>query len=254
MLHAKPHRALLRPARTILVPAFGCVLHALWASAASAQLANASTAALGMGDNYTAAAWGYAAVAWNPALLAASANTPGAMTLLTARAGSAFGPITLGDLAAYADERVPGDVKRTWRERVSADGAQRGSGHADLTLGAAQIGRFGFQATTSLRSTADLPPDVVRLVLFGNVDDDGVPATLDVSGAALDVVVYSTAAFAYGHAFTLERNARLMIGAAATVTRGHILVTSSGSNGSASDGSTSTSRWSPPCSIPTVSS
>ena len=235
MLQAKPHRALLRPARTILVLASGCVLHVLCPATVSAQLASASTAALAMGDNYTAAAWGYAAVAWNPALLAASANTPGAMTLLTGRAGSAFGPITLGDLAAYADERVPDDVKRTWLERVSADGAQRGSGRADLTLGAAQIGRFGFQATTSLRSTADLPPDVVRLVLFGNVDSDGAAATLDVADAALDVVVYSTAAFAYGHAFTLEHDARLMIGAAATITRGHVLVTSSGSSGGAQE-------------------
>ncbi len=200
---------------------------------ASAQLPNGSTAALGMGHNFTAAARGYGAVAWNPALLAASGNSAASMTLLTGLSGVGIGPIGLDDIADYSDTLVPDAVKQEWLARVPAGGGERGTINADLTWGAAQIGRFGFQATSSLRTVADLSRDVLQLVLFGNVDGNGDPATLDFAGSTLDLAGYTTLAFGYAHPFQVAPDARLLIGLTGKYTIGHILVSGDDSQGSA---------------------
>src|SRR5690606_15207896 len=119
---------------------------------------------------FTAAARGYGALAWNPALLASSQNLYASMTLLTTMGGARIGPIELSDIADYTDRLVPDDVKQDWLGRVAPGGSERGTVDADLTWGAAQIGRFGLQVTSSVRTTADLSRDVLQLILFGNVD------------------------------------------------------------------------------------
>ena len=201
---------------------------------ATAQLPSASTAALGLGQNFTAAARGYGAMAWNPALLAAANNGPASMTLLTGAAGAGLGPISLSDLAEYADRVVPAGVKTEWLTRVSVEGAERGTADADATWAAAQIGRFGFQASSSVRTLADLSHDVLQLFLFGNVDDAGNPATLDFTGSRLDVAAFSTAALGFAQPLQLGADARLLVGVTGKYTLGHVLVTSADSRGAGS--------------------
>lgn len=203
---------------------------------AGAQLPNASTSALGLGQNFTAAARGYGAMAWNPALLAARSNNAASMTLLTGAAGAGLGPIELSDLSNYADELVPEPVKTEWLARVGPDGAERGTADADATWAAAQIGRFGVQVSSSVRTLADLSHDVLQLFLFGNVDDSGNPATLDFAGSRLDIAVYSTAALGYAQPLQLAPATRLLVGVTGKYTLGHVLLTSDESVGAAGAG------------------
>ncbi|HEU5209669.1 MAG TPA: DUF5723 family protein [Longimicrobiales bacterium] len=203
------------------------------AAPAAAQLPSGSTEALGMGNNFTAAARGFGALSWNPALLASSRNTQASMTLLTTMGGAGIGPIELSDIADYSDRLVPEPVKQDWLARVPAGGAERGTVNADLTWGAAQIGRFGLQVTSSVRTTADLSRDVLQLILFGNVDAEGDPANLDFAGSSLDLAAYTTFAGGYAHPFEILPGTRLLIGASAKYTLGHIVVTGDESRGTA---------------------
>src|SRR5918911_5051906 len=70
--------------------------------AALAQLPSASASSLGLGDNYTALANGYNAVAWNPARLAMPGSPHFSLALLPARLGGGLDPITLSDVADYS--------------------------------------------------------------------------------------------------------------------------------------------------------
>lgn len=203
---------------------------------ASAQLPNASTPALGMGNNFTAAARGFGALAWNPALLGASANTGASMTLLTAVSGAGLGPIGLSDIADYSDELVPDAVKQDWLARARRSGSERGTVDADMTWGAAQIGRVGVQVSSSVRTLADLSPDVLQLILFGNVDENGNPATLDFAGSSLDLAAFSTLALGYAQPVQIAPGARLLVGVSGKYTIGHLLVTGDESQGTASAG------------------
>lgn len=203
------------------------------AAPAAAQLPSGATPALGMGNNFTAAARGFTAMSWNPALLAASSNSGASMTLLTTFGGAGIGPIELSDISDYSDRVVPENVKREWLGRVAPGSAERGTINADLTWGAAQIGRFGMQVSSSVRTVADLSRDVLQLVLFGNVDDNGDPATLDFAGSSLDLAAYTTFALGYAHPFEVVPGARLLLGATAKYTVGHIVVTGDESRGTA---------------------
>src|SRR5919199_6728839 len=59
---------------------------------AAAQLPSASAVALGSGDNYTALARGYNAVAWNPAGLAMPGNPGFSLTILPVRGSGGLRP------------------------------------------------------------------------------------------------------------------------------------------------------------------
>lgn len=200
---------------------------------ASAQLPNGSTSALGLGGSFTAAARGYGAVAWNPALLGASSNSGASMTLLTALSGTGLGPVGLSDIADYSDELVPEAVKQDWLSRARLAGSERGTVDADMTWGAAQIGRFGLQVSTSVRTLADLSPDVLQLVLLGNVDENGDPTTLDFAGSSLDLAAFSTLALGYAHPVQVAPGARLLVGVTGKYTIGHVLVMGEESQGTA---------------------
>lgn len=209
------------------------VLLAASAAPTSAQLPSASTGALGMGGNFTAAARGFGAVAWNPALLASSRNEMASMTLLTTMGGAGIGPIELSDIADYSDRLVPEPVKQEWLDRVPVGGAERGTVNADLTWGAAQIGHFGLQVSSSVRTIADLSRDVLQLILFGNIDENGNPASLDFAGSSLDLAAYTTFAGGYAHPFEILPGMRLLVGATAKYTVGHVVITGDDSRGTA---------------------
>src|SRR5207253_3073963 len=97
--------------RTSIQAAMSAAVMLVFVSTASAQLPSSSTRALGMGDNATASAVGFNAVAWNPALLGLPNNPKGSFTLLPLRGIAGLGPVKLADIADYSDKFVPASVR-----------------------------------------------------------------------------------------------------------------------------------------------
>lgn len=202
------------------------------APAAAVQVSSASTAALGMAENFTAAARGVDAVAWNPAVLAFPHERGSSLVLLTLRASSGLGPVGLGDLAAYANTLVPDPVKREWLDRIADGGGQQGSGGGDVTWLALRKGRFALHASTAARALADVSPGVAELVLFGNVGPSGQPRELDLSGSRVDMLAWSAVGASY--AYPLEvRGRQAAIGVTAKFIMGHAMALGERSTGSA---------------------
>jgi hypothetical protein len=221
------------------LPVLAAATGLLIASPALAQVPSASTPALGMADNYTAAARGYNAIAWNPAGLGLSGNQGASLTLLTLRGVNGFGPITLSDLAGYSDALVPAAVKQEWLARITNAGGQTGTGEATATWGAFQAGRFAMQFGTATRGVTDLSPGVAELVMFGNAGSAGsgsggggaAAASLDLSGSSLAAYAYSTAAASYAQPFAVGAG-RLSLGLTVKWTAGHALAFGENSTGS----------------------
>jgi hypothetical protein len=197
----------------------------------SAQVSSASTAGLGMGENFTAAARGVDAVAWNPSALGLRRDRGSAIVLMTMRGSSGLGPVGLGDVAAWSNTVVPEGVKRDWLTRILADGGQQGTGGGEITWLAAALGPFAVHASSSARALADVSPGVAELLLFGNVGEAGQIRSLDLSGSSLDVTAYSAAGLSVG--LPLLRNAtRVSIGATVKYVVGHGMASGENSTGS----------------------
>jgi hypothetical protein len=189
-----------------------------------AQLASPSTPALGLGDNFTAAARGYAAVAWNPAGLAMAGNPAWSMTLVTPRGTGGMGPVTLAELAEWQDIVVPADVRQRWLAEIQAQGGQTGTGGLDATWVGLQIGPVAVQASTSGRMITDLAPGMAQLVMFGNADAQGAPQTISLAGSTVNAELYSTIGISYAIPFAIGGpGARLSAGITAKYTVGHLL-------------------------------
>lgn len=177
------------------------------AAPASAQLPQASAAALGLGYNMTASARGFAAVANNPAGLA-MANSPAFSLAIPAVAVEAgLGPVTLANLVDYDNQVVPESVKAAWLSDVAAAGGQGGSAGAGVSL-AFNVGSLGVQLSSQAGGDISLGPDAVELLLYGNAGRSGEPGDFDLDGSAVDGYVVSTAALAYG----LQASPRLHLG------------------------------------------
>jgi len=206
--------------------ALACALAALGGvvapAAATAQLPSASTAALGLADNYTAAARGYNAIAWNPANLALSGNPGASLAFFPLRAIAGLGPVNLGDLKSWGGKAVPIDVRNSWFERIQSSGHEQGDAGADLTIVALQVGPVGFQLSTTAHGTADLTPDAARLALFGNAPS-GQVGSFNLQNSKVNGAATSTAVLSFAHAFPAGPGAKLSVGVAGKYTIGHVL-------------------------------
>jgi hypothetical protein len=164
----------------------------------SAQLPQASAAALGMGYNMTAGARGFAAIANNPAGLG-HASSPGfsiAIPSLAAEAG--LGPISLTDLADWEGRLVPTNVKEDWLTRVAASDGQGGTVGVGATPLALSIGPIGFQLSTRVGGVASLAPDAAELLLFGNAGRTGTARDFVLENSFVEAYAVTTAAVSYG--------------------------------------------------------
>ena len=204
---------------------------ALSATRLEGQVANASTAALGMGENYTAVARGYHAVAWNPAALGLSDNPEASGAMATFRGSSGLGPVGLRDLADHPDARVPDAVKAEWLADITRAGGEDGVVGGDMTWGAVHRGRFALHVSSSARALNEITPGVAELMLVGPLDENGNPKDLDVSGSAVDVNGYTSFAVSYGMPVLVRDGARLAVGITAKHTIGHVLAVSERSTG-----------------------
>lgn len=165
---------------------------------AAAQLPSASSAALGVADNFMARARGYHAVAWNPAGLGLAGNPRFSLTLLPVRGIAGLDPITVSDLADYEGQFLTDDVKADWLQRITDNGGQTGSAGADVTFLALNIGRLGFQASTVVRGSVNVAPEGAELLLYGNAGRTGQARDFTTSGSTIDLVATSTLALSLG--------------------------------------------------------
>src|SRR5688500_6147829 len=102
------------------------------AAAAHAQLPSASSKALGLAENFTAAARGYHAIAWDPALLGLPGGPGTSLAVAPLRLVTGLDPVTLSDLKEYEGIVVPLTVRDRWLAAVRNEGAEAGTGGADV--------------------------------------------------------------------------------------------------------------------------
>ncbi|HET9950056.1 MAG TPA: DUF5723 family protein [Longimicrobiales bacterium] len=201
-------------------PTLVLALLAATAVPASAQLPQASAAALGLGSTMTASARGFAAVANNPAGLGHPESPGFSMALPGVAAEAGMGPIHLTSLLDHGDQVVPYDVRVDWLAQVAATGGQTGPESAAGTPLALSAGPFGFQISSRAGSRVALNPDAVELLLFGNAGRAGEPRDFDLAGSAIDAYALSTAALSFG----FQAAPSLYLGVTGTYTMGHGLV------------------------------
>ncbi len=187
---------------------------------ASAQLPQASSAALGLGFNTTASARGFGAVANNPALLARSGAPAFSLALPAVAVETGLGPIRLRDLAEWEGSLVPTSVKTEWMDRVIASEGQAGRLGAGATALALSIGPVGFQLSSVVGGRTSLAPDAAELLLFGNAGRTGTPRNFELAGSEIDGFWLSTAALSLG----LRVSPTLSVGITGKYTVGHGLL------------------------------
>ncbi|MEP6617864.1 MAG: hypothetical protein ABJE47_01065 [bacterium] len=164
--------------------------------AAAAQQPNASAAAFGMAGNYSAAASGYDAVAWNPAALGQSAP---AFTLNLLSLGGVTGldPVRLSDINGYAGKLIPASAKESWLQSIGS-GTERGRADAGISIVALSIGHLAFQAGVSGTGQANLNQDAAEALLFGNAGRTGTSKSLAFNGSSATGSSFGTGAVSIG--------------------------------------------------------
>jgi len=191
---------------------------------ASAQIPNASAAALGMGGNHAAVARGYAAVAWNPAMLGLPGGPGSSFALLPFTVGAGLHTLRLGSLADFAGDSVPRAERERWLTDIERQGGERGDAGGDVTFLAASRGPFAFQLSTVAYATADLSPGAAELVLFGNAGRTGEACTCLLDGSTLDGHAISTGAVSFGFPIEWEQGSPAALGVTLKYSVGHGLV------------------------------
>jgi hypothetical protein len=202
------------------------LLAAALAAPAAAQLPSASAPALGMGENYTAVARGFNAIAWNPAMLGLAGGPLSSFTVLSVRGDAGLDPVSAGDLAAFEGRAVPSSVREEWLSRIAGDGSESGSAGTELTLMAASALRFGVQVSTQIRGTADMGPGGAQLLLFGNAGRTGQAENVSLEGSSFNVAATTTVAVGYAQPIFQHRDGSgLALGATVKYTLGNAFAT-----------------------------
>jgi hypothetical protein len=218
--------------RTVALAA--CTGLATAAAPVAGQVANPLPSALAMGESYTAAACGYAAVSWNPAALGLT-ERPGSSAVIGAVSGtSGLGPVTLLDLRTWRNRTVPMDVRHQWLADIQAAGGQAGATGFDFVWAGFQVGRFAAQVSSSGRALNDISPGLAELILMGSENATGPPLQIDLTGSAVDASGHTTGALSLGLPVSVSGPARIALGITAKYTIGHVLAISQESEGAAS--------------------
>lgn len=194
-------------------------LAALVPAGLAAQEGNPSVAAYGMAGNYTAAARGYEATVWNPALLGLPGAPRFSLGGLVLGSSAGIGPVTVKDLADRAGTSIPVDVRRGWVSAVREAGSQQGSADASLTLLALSAGRLGVQLSSTLGARMGLGADALELLFLGNADAVAANRTLRPSGS-LTAQAFLTPSVSYAIPLRTGQDGGLALGVSAKYVRG----------------------------------
>ena len=203
------------------------------ATAASAQLANASASTLGLSGNNTATVRGFGAISVNPAGLA----MPGSgfsLAIAPIQFRGGLDPITLSDLAEFDGVLVPTATKEAWLDEITAAGTQAGLAGADVSEFALTFGNIGIQMSTVVSIDENLPPGAAEAILFGNAGRTGSASNLSFDGATIDGFAFTTAGLSLGIPFG-SGTSDMALGATVNYTVGHGLVLARGAGGILAD-------------------
>jgi hypothetical protein len=140
-------------------------------AALPAQLPSATARSTAMLQSYTAAARGYEAIVWNPALLAMPGRPGFSLNLAQVAADVHSNTLGPSDVLHYLNDTLDTAAK----DKILAE--TRAGGDSTLSLGATAnaqalgltIGPFGIMATGLGDASAAVSDDAVELALFGNV-------------------------------------------------------------------------------------
>lgn len=158
----------------------------------AAQQPNASAAAFGMAGNYTAAATGSDAVAWNPAML--GMNSPAfSISVLSLGLVTGLDPVKLKDITDFGGKVIPNATKETWLNRVGA-GTEKGTVDGGLSIVALSIGRLGFQVGVSGAGQVNVNQDAAEAILYGNTGRTGTAKNLAFNGSNAGASSFATGA------------------------------------------------------------
>lgn len=177
----------------------------------AAQQPNASAAAFGMAGNYTAAARGYDAIAWNPAALGMK-DAPGfSMNILSVGAGTGLSPVSLSDISPFSGVLVPTATKESWLQRIGT-GTERGGADAGMNILAISFRRVGFQLGASGYGVANLNGDAVESILFGNAGRTGTAKDFRYNGSNANGGGFATAALGFALPVSSSATSELALG------------------------------------------
>jgi hypothetical protein len=197
------------------------------ATISGAQQANASAAAYGMGNNYTAQARGYNAVTWNPANLGLSGNPGFSFAMLSANVNPGLDPVDVNSLADFAGKYIPAPTRQSWLNSVTASNGETGAADLGVTWLAASFGSFAFQASSAAYGVAKMNPDAFEAVMFGNAGKTGTAHDLNLAGSKYRFGSFSTGAASWGKSFTTGGNGAkgdsFAIGVTAKYVLGHVM-------------------------------
>jgi len=205
----------------------GAVAVAASSHQAAAQLANASTAATGLGGAFTARAQGYNAVYWNPANLAMPGNPGFSLTIAAFDGQAGLRPIDASKLAPYSGKLVPSTIREQWLVDVEAEGAQRGNAGGGVTALGLSLGSFALQVNTKVVTNMDMSPGMTEAILFGNAGRDTINNTvhnLGLAGTGLGASVYSAGGLSFGMGLPLIPLPNFKVGVTAKYIYGHAMV------------------------------
>jgi hypothetical protein len=200
-------------------------------AALTAQLPLSSTRALGMGGSFGAAARGYEAIAWNPALLGLSDRPGFSLNLIQVSGELGDNAFNYADFQNYKDKALTRADKDTIMAKVlncpnNAVGPQCGPARplsmrlgAGLTSIAMTFGNFGLSLSGGGSADASLSSDFVELAMYGNVTRKGAGQKYLGAGTAANALGTGTLAVAYGSRLPVPTG-QLAIGATVKFTDG----------------------------------
>lgn len=193
------------------------------AGALHAQSGQSSARAVGMGYSMTAAARGYEAIAWNPALLGTRDRPAWSINILQVGVSARSNVLGPGDLWRYytADSLTAADKDDILAKvRSSSDSTFGVGGLADLMLVAVTVGPFGIALSgTAADADVAVSDDAVELLLYGNVTRRAPGERYLGAGTYGAGLSAATLAVSWGHGFALPVG-RLAVGATAKLRRG----------------------------------
>lgn len=172
----------------------------------SAQLPDPSARSAAFAGAHTARARGYEAVFWNPANLALPDRPRWSLGLPAAHGFLANNSLGYGTIQGLYGEFLDEGTKSELLADIRGDDPERmfemSADVAAYGLGLS-FGRFAFGFGTTGAGTARISPDIVELLLFGNVGEDGTRDEFRFDGS--NGIAWWTTGFSisYGHPFTL---------------------------------------------------